>query len=255
MLSREGICAFWWGCVASLVGECCALVAVVLWTTNITSGAERARVSAACNHYSLDLSRTINPLDPSPTLFHATAGCSFPSAPDPSSPSSSDAPTSIFASTPHTQSAETAVHSAYYRLSSEYYKAVGPPDSFYRSALMFLAYTPLESIPQADRYTLATDISLAALTGEGVFNFGEVVRVVSFDLFGVDVLMVVFVVGGRGYDDFLAVVRAVYTLFVHVYVHEVIPPGVVGTPSSLFCSCSCCRGGGGFDDYTVVVVC
>lgn len=41
---------------------------------------------------------------------------------------------------------------------------------------MFLAYTPLEGIPQEERYTLATDISLAALTGEGVFNFGEVVR-------------------------------------------------------------------------------
>lgn len=40
---------------------------------------------------------------------------------------------------------------------------------------MFLAYTPLDGIPQAERYTLATDISLAALTGEGVFNFGEVV--------------------------------------------------------------------------------
>lgn len=47
---------------------------------------------------------------------------------------------------------------------------------------MFLAYTPLEGIPQAERYTLATDISLAALTGEGVFNFGEVVSVMpSFD--------------------------------------------------------------------------
>ncbi|CAN0084035.1 unnamed protein product, partial [Laminaria digitata] len=72
------------------------------------------------------------------------------------------------------QGAETAVHSSYYRLASEYHKTVGPPDSFYRSALMYLAYTPLESIPQADRYVLATDISLAALTGEGVFNFGEV---------------------------------------------------------------------------------
>lgn len=41
---------------------------------------------------------------------------------------------------------------------------------------MFLAYTPLEGMTQAERYTLATDISLAALTGEGVFNFGEVVR-------------------------------------------------------------------------------
>lgn len=40
---------------------------------------------------------------------------------------------------------------------------------------MFLAYTPLETIPPEERFTLATDISLAALTGEGVFNFGEVV--------------------------------------------------------------------------------
>lgn len=67
------------------------------------------------------------------------------------------------------------MHSSYYRLASEYYKAVGPPDAFYRSALMFLAYTPLETIPADERYALATDISLAALTGEGVFNFGEVV--------------------------------------------------------------------------------
>lgn len=41
---------------------------------------------------------------------------------------------------------------------------------------MFLAYTPLEGIPPEEQYNLATDISLAALTGEGVFNFGEVVR-------------------------------------------------------------------------------
>lgn len=78
------------------------------------------------------------------------------------------------------QSAETVVHSSYYRLASEYYKAVGPPDSFYRSALMFLAYTPLEGIPAEEQYALATDISLAALTGEGVFNFGEVVRLFFF---------------------------------------------------------------------------
>ncbi|CAM9680004.1 unnamed protein product [Choristocarpus tenellus] len=72
------------------------------------------------------------------------------------------------------QSAETVVHSAYYRLASEYYKAVGPPDAFYHSALMLLAYTPLEEINAESRFALATDISLAALTGEGVFNFGEV---------------------------------------------------------------------------------
>ncbi|CAM9785174.1 unnamed protein product, partial [Phaeothamnion confervicola] len=72
------------------------------------------------------------------------------------------------------QGADTAVYSAYYKLSSEYFKMAGPPEAFYKAALMRLAYTPLESLPRNDQLQLATDISLAAVTGDGVFNFGEV---------------------------------------------------------------------------------
>lgn len=39
---------------------------------------------------------------------------------------------------------------------------------------MFLAYTPLEELPTDQKYILATDIALAASTGDGIFNFGEV---------------------------------------------------------------------------------
>jgi 26S proteasome regulatory subunit N9 len=39
---------------------------------------------------------------------------------------------------------------------------------------MFLAYTPVEELPTEDTFTLATDIALAAATGENIFNFGEV---------------------------------------------------------------------------------
>mmetsp|Transcript_2643 Transcript_2643/g.3854 ORF Transcript_2643/g.3854 Transcript_2643/m.3854 type:complete len:414 (+) Transcript_2643:137-1378(+) len=66
------------------------------------------------------------------------------------------------------------VHSAHYECAMIYRKAVGPPEAFYREAISYLNYTPLESLKGPDRYQLATDVSLAALTGDGVFNFGEV---------------------------------------------------------------------------------
>lgn len=51
---------------------------------------------------------------------------------------------------------------------------MGPSDAFYKSALMFLAYTPLESMPTRERVALATDMALAAMSGKNVYNFGEV---------------------------------------------------------------------------------
>ena len=50
---------------------------------------------------------------------------------------------------------------------AEYHKVRGPPAAFYTSSLQFLAYTPSESLsPEAQR-SLAVDMSLAALVGEG----------------------------------------------------------------------------------------
>lgn len=72
--------------------------------------------------------------------------------------------------------AEPVVHAAYYRVACDYYGALGPADKFYKNALMFLAYTQYEELPSAERFDLAVNISIAALTGDGVFNFGEVVR-------------------------------------------------------------------------------
>lgn len=71
--------------------------------------------------------------------------------------------------------AEAVVHAAYYRVACDYYSAVGPADKFYKNALMFLAYTSYDEIPANERFDLAVNISIAALTGDGVFNFGEVV--------------------------------------------------------------------------------
>lgn len=74
-----------------------------------------------------------------------------------------------------TESEAAVVHSAYYETAMTYRKAVGPPEAYYREAIQYVAYTSLSDLSEAERYGLATDLSLAALTGEGVFNFGEVV--------------------------------------------------------------------------------
>ena len=39
---------------------------------------------------------------------------------------------------------------------------------------MFLAYTNCDTLPPDERYIFATDIALAAITGDDVYNFGEV---------------------------------------------------------------------------------
>jgi 26S proteasome regulatory subunit N9 len=67
----------------------------------------------------------------------------------------------------------TMVHSAHYECAMKYRKAVGPPEAFFQEALAYLNYTPMDDMESP--HDLAMDLSLAALTGEGVFHFGNVV--------------------------------------------------------------------------------
>lgn len=73
-----------------------------------------------------------------------------------------------------TGTTDTAVFQKYYAASSEYYKQAGPPEAFYRAALSLLGYAAVEDMPLGERRVLATDVALAALAGDGVYNFGEV---------------------------------------------------------------------------------
>mmetsp|Transcript_2474 Transcript_2474/g.7140 ORF Transcript_2474/g.7140 Transcript_2474/m.7140 type:complete len:391 (-) Transcript_2474:53-1225(-) len=73
-----------------------------------------------------------------------------------------------------TGTTDTAVFRKYYAALSEYHKQVGPPEAFYSAALSLLSYAATDDMPLAARRVLATDIALAALSGEGVYNFGEV---------------------------------------------------------------------------------
>jgi len=75
-----------------------------------------------------------------------------------------------------TESDVAIVHSAYYECAMTYRKAIGPPEAYYAQAIQYLHYTPFDSISHDSKLKIATDLSLAALTGEGVYNFGEVVH-------------------------------------------------------------------------------
>lgn len=81
---------------------------------------------------------------------------------------------SVLAELADTESEAAAVHSAFYEAAMTYRKAVGPPEAYYREAIQYVAYTSPSEMSAEERHGLATDLSLAALTGEGVFNFGEV---------------------------------------------------------------------------------
>lgn len=66
------------------------------------------------------------------------------------------------------------VHSAFYQAAAEYHKVVGTPSDFFKNALQFLAYTTPESLSEAEQNHWAFDIGIAALIGEDIYNFGEV---------------------------------------------------------------------------------
>jgi 26S proteasome regulatory subunit N9 len=71
-------------------------------------------------------------------------------------------------------SEEAIVHSKIYQAQMEYYKYIGAQADFYNAALMFLTYTNLDDLNSTYKHNLAQDMAVAALTGEGIYNFGEV---------------------------------------------------------------------------------
>lgn len=66
------------------------------------------------------------------------------------------------------------VNSAFYQAAAEYHKVVGTPSDFFKNALQFLAYTTPESLTAAEQLQWAFDIGIAALVGQDIYNFGEV---------------------------------------------------------------------------------
>ncbi|XP_033101352.1 26S proteasome non-ATPase regulatory subunit 13-like isoform X2 [Anneissia japonica] len=67
----------------------------------------------------------------------------------------------------------TTVHGRFYDLSSTYYKIMGNHANYYRDALRFLGCMSIDDLPEDVKKERAFNLCLAALLGDGIYNFGE----------------------------------------------------------------------------------
>jgi len=68
------------------------------------------------------------------------------------------------------------VQASYCRARASYFKVSGPASEFYKYALLLLAYAPLSEMSEAEATTISFDLGIAALVGEGLYNFGELLE-------------------------------------------------------------------------------
>ncbi|KAH7514851.1 26S proteasome non-ATPase regulatory subunit 13 homolog A [Ziziphus jujuba] len=68
---------------------------------------------------------------------------------------------------------DPSVYANFYWVSSQYHKFRQEFAEFYKSALLYLAYTSVESLSDSFKLDLAFDLSLSALLGDNIYNFGE----------------------------------------------------------------------------------
>ncbi|XP_010943449.1 26S proteasome non-ATPase regulatory subunit 13 homolog B [Elaeis guineensis] len=68
---------------------------------------------------------------------------------------------------------DPSVHASFYWVSSQYHKSRQEFAEFYKNALLYLAYTSVESLSESFKLDLAFDLSLSALLGDNIYNFGE----------------------------------------------------------------------------------
>lgn len=79
---------------------------------------------------------------------------------------------------------DNLVQSAFHHTALLYYKERGPATRFFDSAIMYLAHTPVEQIPAAEQLQLASAVGLAAIVGQRVYNFGELLQHPVVDVLG-----------------------------------------------------------------------
>jgi len=68
---------------------------------------------------------------------------------------------------------DSTVYENFYKSTMEYYQKMVVFVEFYKNALMYLAYVPPESLSEEQRINLALALGLAALVGDNIYNFGE----------------------------------------------------------------------------------
>ncbi|KAF9484756.1 hypothetical protein BDN70DRAFT_824894 [Pholiota conissans] len=72
------------------------------------------------------------------------------------------------------ESVEGTVNAAYYGVAADYYKAKAEYAPYYRNSLLYLACVDIEKdLTKEERLSRAYDLSIAAILGDTIYNFGE----------------------------------------------------------------------------------
>lgn len=71
---------------------------------------------------------------------------------------------------------QAQVQSQFHKTNSLLWKTLGRYQEFYKSSILYLAYTPLSAIPKEEQPRLAFEVGVAALVAEEEFNFGELIQ-------------------------------------------------------------------------------
>ena len=72
-------------------------------------------------------------------------------------------------------SPDPSVSAAYHYVASQYHKAKQAFAEFYREGMLYLAHVESSTLPESTKRDLAVDLSLAALLGDDVYGFAELI--------------------------------------------------------------------------------
>ncbi|KAJ3356695.1 26S proteasome regulatory subunit [Kappamyces sp. JEL0680] len=70
-------------------------------------------------------------------------------------------------------SQDPLINASYYRVAADYHKATLGYPQYYHNALLFLSSVSLDELSAQEKQERAFDLSMSALLGEGLYNFGE----------------------------------------------------------------------------------
>jgi len=76
----------------------------------------------------------------------------------------------------NTTGLDATVYASAYSAWALYYKALNDPQNFYKYAIQYVGYTQLDTLPKDKLVVLAFDLGMAALLGETIFNFGDLLE-------------------------------------------------------------------------------
>ena len=72
---------------------------------------------------------------------------------------------------------DTTINASFYRVSADYYKAKAMYPQYYHNALLFLSSVSMDDLATAEHVERAHDLAISAILGDGLYNFGELVRI------------------------------------------------------------------------------